>query len=178
MYTHILFAKNSDQQIQSIQLEFQRNEMIFTIKSTNKNMSYILNKNPKTNILTTTSDECIWFEDENTIVTRYKDPFTENSFNRKNDFNYLDSTKVFITVLTNNFKEAFRQDRHELDLEDIYTHTLTLNSLCKKRAKVFIKLIKTLKGVEITETKLDYKTSTVKITTKKSLYYLLNIVTI
>ena len=158
--------------------------MIFTIKSTNPNMSYILNKNPNSNMLVTKMYKGlshIWFEDETTIISYFKDSINENSFNRKNEFNYLDSTrfsssKAFITVLVNNFKNSFRREQHELDIDNIYTHTLTINTLNKGRVKLFDRLISTIKDVDITETEIDYKTSKVSFTTNKSIHYLLNAV--
>lgn len=153
---------------------------IFNIKSTNPNLSFILQKNPNTGMIMKSFRKGVifgYYGADGSYYSYFKDGDDEmslsNGSNEDDSFEYNDTSRYNSPYIILGFiKTLFKTALNETSEHDVegYEHTLTLNQLFVYNTKYF-DILKRYFGdeykFEIEE--LSHRNYNVKLTTKKTL---------
>lgn len=161
---------------------------IIDIKTENKDISWIIKKNPETQKNTNMpfqrnlrkGEVLSWYVTDNLFRTYFREKSAESSFYKDLDNNYLNQSAyncpyAYCSIINENFSASLKQT-HEKDIvcfnEVILHHIFISNS---NIVKLFQKHFETL---TITETKIEHKVSTLKFSGQVTINYLIKVVQI
>lgn len=156
---------------------------LLKLKSTNKNLSYIINKNPTSGMQVRSIRKGTafgWFPNESTdeFCMFFKDSETEVSFksHENEDFEYVNKTRYNSAVaglnMLSEFLDKTIKKEHELDVQN-ETNQLTLNMLHIHSDRV-LKLATEVEGFKCEIEEVAKHNYRVTIATNKSIRELLN----
>lgn len=158
------------------------------ITSTNPNLSYLIKKNPTSGLVAKKSRKghlfgYFSFESSTQYNVYFRDSFTEISYPEYKDqqFEYINATRYSsaqfsLTAISEFFRDAFKKRDVELDPDDTYTTTLSINMVKVERKRILYAFINQFSSIcTIAVDEVAHKTYRIRLTTHKSLFFLLNV---
>ncbi|MVP01038.1 class I SAM-dependent methyltransferase [Paenibacillus lutrae] len=159
---------------------------IFQVKSTNPDLSFIIKKNPGSGMMLRSVRKGTaygWYTDSSTFNVYFKDADNEISYKRHQDenFEYLNvsryNTPLFPLNALNEFFSAPLKVRDDRDT-DGYENTCTIPVIHVQLVRYVEFFEKHLPDFNFTLTHLTHKSYSLTVTTGRSLYQLLNVVSV
>ena len=159
------------------------------LKSMNPKLSYLIRKNPSSGLFAREFRQGVVFgyfsHDEQTYNVYFRDSFTALSYPeyKGQEFEYVNATRYnsaqfVLNALSDVFRDALKKRDEELDPDDKYTTDLFINMMRLGGSARIIEAFKfhfsSMCSFEIEE--VAHKSFRIKISTTKSLFYLLNII--
>jgi SAM-dependent methyltransferase len=159
---------------------------IIQLKSTNPKLSFIIKKNPSSGMLLRPIRKGMaygWYTDDETFNIYFKDADGEISYkqNEYESFEYLNvsryNTPLFPLNAINEFFSAPLKVLDERDVEG-YEHSFSINMIHIELVRYIDFFDKHLKDVTFEIKHLAHKSYSLTVTTNRSLYYLLHVVSV
>lgn len=159
---------------------------IVQVKSTNPDFSFLIKKNPATGMLLRSIRKGMaygWYTDDRTFNVYFKDADNEISYKQyeNENFEYLNvsryNTPLFPLNAINEFFATPVKAQDKRDVEG-YEHIFTINLIHIELMRYIDFFDKHLKDYSFTTKHQAHKSYTLTITTRKSLYHLLHIVSV
>lgn len=158
------------------------------VKSTNPQFSYLIKKNPASGLVAKDLRKGTLFgyysdESGQTYNVYFRDAFNDISYPEFKDqeFEYVNATRYssaqfVLNALAELLRDAFKKRDLEKDPDDQYENSIMLNMIRAdntRTIKAFLQHFMETSDFSVEE--VTYKYNRITITTKKSLYYLLNL---
>ncbi|WP_256758533.1 bifunctional 2-polyprenyl-6-hydroxyphenol methylase/3-demethylubiquinol 3-O-methyltransferase UbiG [Cohnella sp. WQ 127256] len=159
---------------------------IMQVKSTNPKFSFLIKKNPGTGMLLRTIRKGMaygWYTDDTTFNVLFKDADNVISYkqNKEDNFEYLNvsryNTPLFPLNAINEFYSTPLKEQSEQDTDE-YEHTVFINLIHIELVRYIDFFAKHLKEYTFEIDHQAHKSYSLKVTTRRSLYQLLHVVSV